>query len=281
MSFRQRTGSMLCPGCGQLVGVNDEACYNCGRKRPGMFGFASGLGLKLDELFVPVVMWVCGAVYLATLASGGISEEGGFLNFLGPTPESLILYGGSGAGPVFGLGRWWTPLSAGWLHGGVLHLAFNMMALRDLGPHVAQLYGTSRAVILYTLSSVAGFTASSLAGEFLVGTRFAGAGLTIGASAAIFGLVGALLYYGRRGGSSIVRETAIRWMMSGLLFGFLMPGIDNWAHIGGLAGGYLLAVWLDPLRPERGDHRFIAILCLVLSVAAVLASVITLRPYLV
>ena len=272
---------MMCPACGQLVGVNDEACYHCGRKRPGMFGFASALGgLKLEEMFVPLVMWVCGALYLATLASGGLQTEGGgFFGFLAPTPASLVLFGASGSIPVFGLDRWWTPLSAGWLHGGLLHIAFNMMAVRDLGPLTAHLYGPSRTVIIYVLSSVAGFAASTLAAYFFAGTMFAGGQLTIGASASIFGLLGAALYYGRRGGSGALREAATRWILSGLVFGFLMPGIDNWAHLGGLAGGYLLAVWLDPLHPERGDHAGIALLCLVLSAAAVLVSVITGRSY--
>lgn len=271
---------MMCPACGQLVGVNDEACYHCGRKRPGMFGFASALGgLKLDELFVPLVMWVCGALYLATLASGGIQPGGGLFGFLAPTNESVLLYGASGAYPVFHLDRWWTPLSAGWLHGSLVHIGFNMMALRDLGPLTSHLYGPSRTIILYTLSSVAGFAASTLAGYFFRGTMFAGSALTLGASASIFGLLGAILYYGRRGGSGALREAAIRWILSGLVFGFFMSGIDNWAHVGGLAGGYLLAVWLDPLHPERGDHVGIAIVCLVLSVAAVLLSVITGRAY--
>jgi rhomboid protease GluP len=280
MFSRQRTGSMMCPACGQLVGVNDEACYHCGRKRPGMFGFASVLGgLKLDDLFVPMVMWACGALYLATLASGGIQQGGGFLNLLAPTNESMILYGASGTFPMFRLDRWWTPLSAGWLHGSLLHIAFNMMAVRDLGPLTAHLYGTSRTIIVYTLSSVAGFVASTLAGYFFRGTMFAGAMLTLGASASIFGLLGAILYYGRRGGSAVIGEAAKRWILSGLVFGFMMPGIDNWAHLGGLAGGYLLAVWLDPLHPERGDHVGIAILCLALSAAAVLFSVVTGRGY--
>jgi rhomboid protease GluP len=281
MSFRQRTGSMLCPGCGQLVGVNDEACYHCGRKRPGLFGLATALGgLKLEDLFVPLVMWACGALYLATLVSGGIASGGnGLMSILSPTRESLLLFGGSGWEPVFVRGRWWTPLSAGWLHGGILHIAFNMMAVRDLGPLTAQLYGASRTVIVYTLASVAGFATSTLAGLVFAGTMFQGGRLTIGASAAIFGLLGAILYYGRRGGSAMIGEAAKRWILSGLVFGFLMPGIDNWAHLGGLAGGYLLGVWLDPLHPERGDHLGIAILCLVLSAAAVIASVVTGRGY--
>jgi membrane associated rhomboid family serine protease len=52
-----------------------------------------------------------------------------------------------------------------------------------------------------------------------------------------------------------------------------MPGIDNWAHLGGLAGGYLTARWLDPLLPERGDHTTLALICLLLSAASILASI--------
>ena len=63
--------------------------------------------------------------------------------------------------------------------------------------------------------------------------------------------------------------------VSMLLFGFLVPGIDNWAHLGGLGGGWLAARWLDPLRPERGDHLIAAVACLLLSLASVVASVVT------
>jgi rhomboid protease GluP len=63
-----------------------------------------------------------------------------------------------------------------------------------------------------------------------------------------------------------------------LLFGFILPGVDNWAHLGGLGGGYIMARWLDPLLPERGNHMIGAVLCLVLSLAAILASVVSALP---
>ncbi len=98
-------------------------------------------------------------------------------------------------------------------------------------------------------------------------------GITIGASAPIFGLIGALLHYGRRGGSALIGQQAKGLALTMLLFGFVMPGVDNWAHLGGLAGGYLASMVLDPLRPERGDHVIVAIGCLAASLAAVAASV--------
>ena len=59
-----------------------------------------------------------------------------------------------------------------------------------------------------------------------------------------------------------------------LIFGFIIPGIDNWAHLGGFAGGWLSAKWLDPLKPERADHVLVALACLVLSLLSVGFSVV-------
>lgn len=277
MFSRQRTGSVLCPSCGQLVGVNDERCLSCGRARPGLWGFTALLRNLGDDMgFVSLVLWACGALYLATLAANpaGI-RTAGLLGFLSPSVESLFLFGASGAVPVFGYGRWWTVLSAAWLHGGVLHIVFNMMWVRDLVPPIAHLYGAARTVIIYTVSAITGFVASSVAGAFLpfLPAVLRGAGITIGASAPVFGLLGSLVYYGRRGGSVHIREAATRWALGGLVFGFVMPGIDNWAHLGGFAGGYLVSRWLDPLKPERGDHMIAALSCLGLSLVSVVASV--------
>lgn len=273
-----RPSSTLCPSCGTLVGVKDPKCLNCGRRNPGMWGFTHVLRNLGDDLgFTKLVMWACGALYLASLAADfkGV-RTGGMLSFLSPSLESLFLFGASGALPVFGYGRWWTVLSAAWLHGGVLHILFNLYWVRSLAPGTAQLYGPSRTVIIYVASSVGGFLASSVAGAFLpfLPSFLRGAGFTVGASAPILGLLGALLHYGRRGGSSHVGQQAKSLVIVLLIFGFIMPGVDNWAHLGGLGGGYLTAKLLDPLKPERGDHTLIALGCLAASLLAVLASVV-------
>lgn len=277
MFERKRSGAVLCPSCGSLVGVNDEQCLSCGRKRPGMWGFASVFrNLGRDMGFAPLILWACGALYISTLVVDPEAiRSGGLLSFLSPGIPSLFLFGASGAVPVFGYGRWWTLLSAAWLHAGLLHIVFNMMWVRDLVPITAHLYGSARTVIIYTASAITGFLASSVAGAYFsfMPRILRGAGFTVGASAPIFGLIGALLYYGRRGGSSAVRKAATSWMLGGLAIGFFIHGIDNWAHLGGLAGGYLTARILDPLQPERADHVIAAIVCLALSVASVVASI--------
>ena len=281
MFRRQTSGSILCPSCGLLVGVNDEQCLNCGRRRPGMWGFTAPLALlRSDEGFVQLVMWACGIVYVLTLllaAPGEIDFTPG-LGFLS-AGDILIRFGASGATPVYQEGHWWTLLSAGWLHLGILHLGFNMLALRNLGPGMVHLYGASRSILIYFASCVTGFLASSTVGYFLPGLPwgFAGSRYTLGASASIFGIYGAILYYGRRGGNSAIRDMAIQWIFFGVIFGFAMPGIDNWAHLGGLAGGYLASMWLDPLKPERGDHAIAAVVALALSLGSVVLSLIVIR----
>lgn len=272
-----RPSSVLCPSCGTLVGVSDAQCLTCGRRNPGMFGLAHLLRSVGDDMgFTTLVMWACGALYLACLAVDleGIRSRGLF-SFLSPSVPSLFLFGASGAVPVFGYRRWWTVLSAAWLHAGVLHILFNMLWVRDLAPAVARLYGPGRAVILYTVAAITGFALSSGMGALPFLPRIlGGAGFTVGASAPIFGLIGALLYYGRRGGSAMIGQQAKGLALTMLLFGFIMPGVDNWAHLGGLAGGYAAAKVLDPLEPERGDHVIAAAVCLLLTLASVVYSVV-------
>jgi membrane associated rhomboid family serine protease len=271
MLRRQRTGSTVCPSCGRLVGVNDERCFNCGRRNPGMWGFTSALRrLGSDAGFTELVMGGTILLYGACLIAGGVQQGGGLFNLLSPNQRALFAFGASGAYPVFYLGRWWTVLSAGWLHASLLHIFFNLLWVRQLAPAVAELYGPSRMVILYTVSSVTGFLLSSAVG--LLGLFGAG-GITVGASAAIFGLLGALVHYGRRG-SNAVGSQAWSYAIVLFLFGFFMRGVDNWAHLGGFAGGYLAARLLNPLREERADHTLVALACLAATALAVVASLL-------
>jgi rhomboid protease GluP len=274
---RQTSGSVICTSCGVLVGVNDDRCYHCGRRNPGLWGFAPMLrALGNDMGFVPFVIGTCIVLFILTLvASQGNIGMGGLFSFMAPSRQSLFLFGASGAIPVFVAERWWTVLSAGWLHGGVIHILFNMMAVRQLAPATADLYGPGRMVIIYIAGGIAGFTLSSFAGEYLPPILFLrGGSLTVGASASIAGLIGAILYYGHRSGSSIARSYASTYVLMLVFMGFLMAGIDNYAHAGGFGGGYLAARLLDPLKPERIDHVVIAVACLAASVIAVVASVL-------
>jgi rhomboid protease GluP len=284
MFKRQRTGSVVCT-CGSLVGVNDEQCYSCGRRNPGLWGYAGLLRMLGGDIgfFVTLIMYGCTGLFaiallLSVRAGGDIMGGGNPIAALSPSFEISLLLGMSGAVPVFVLLRWWTLLSAGWLHANVLHLIFNMLGVRNLAPATADIFGAPRMIIIYTVSCAAGFFLSSAAG--LLGLPKFGAPYTLGASAPIFGLLGAVMHYGRRSGSSIVQAQAKGYALSLFIFGFIMPGVDNAAHAGGFIGGYLASMWLDPMKPQTPGHLLGALICLVLTALSIIASIVTLFPYL-
>jgi rhomboid protease GluP len=272
---RKTEGSVICTSCGVLVGVNDSTCYNCGRRNPGLWGFGPALrALGTDLGFIN---FVTGATIILFVLSLILSRQG--LQMM-MQPATLILYllGASGSVPVIAEGRWWTLLTAGWLHGGILHIFFNVMWVRQLGPEIARMYGAGRMVIIYTVAGVTGFALSTIMD--LLPIPFFGAPITVGASASIFGFLGALVHYGKRTGSSHARDAGLQYALFMGIMGFVIQGVDNAAHLGGFVGGYLASLILDPLKPERIDHLAIAVACLAISIAAIVWSVITALPQL-
>jgi rhomboid protease GluP len=179
------------------------------------------------------------------------------LLLLSPADSSLFVLGATGTIPIDSYHRWWTLVSASYLHGGLLHIFFNMAAFRQLSAVVVREYGTRRMFAIYTLSGVAGFLVSYLAGV----------ALTIGASAGVCGLVGAILYYGKsRGGAygtALYKQVGV-WVIIMFVFGFVVPGINNWGHGGGIAAGALLGYFLgyDERKRESAFHKTLAALCL-------------------
>jgi rhomboid protease GluP len=277
---RQTEGSVLCTSCGVLVGVGDDRCYNCGRRNPGLWGYAPALRkLGQDLGFVPLVMGATITLYALSLLLSGRNIQPP----LAPATEILFLLGASGTVPVLVYGRWWTVLTAGWLHAGILHILFNVLWIRQLAPAVAEFYGPGRMVVIYTVSGVAGFALTTFAGtylSFLPIPFLRGANFSVGASAPIFGLLGAIVYYGRRTGSRIASQTGLQYALLLGLFGLIMPGIDNYAHAGGFAGGYVTGLIFDPLKPERVDHLVMALVCLLATVIAMAWSIFTALPFL-
>jgi rhomboid protease GluP len=255
---------------------------------PALFGFGPALRRLGGELgLANLLLGACGVLYVVSLlisrsTGGGGGGGGGMFGMLSPSWPALFVLGGSGAEPVFLYGRWWTVLSAGWLHGGLLHIGFNMMWVRDLAPAVGRLYGSGRLVLIYLAGGVSGFLVSStvaLVAPWL--PYFLHGGVrTIGASASLFGLFGALICYGQRTGQSGMRRMVWGWLAIGAIFGVIFPGIDNWAHAGGFAGGWLAARALDPLQDEKPSHVLAALVGLILSLAAIALSVVTGMPLL-
>ncbi len=149
MFGRQTTGSVVCSSCGRLVGVNDETCYNCGRRNPGLWGFgpAAAAARQRPRVRAAGHVGIDGAVRRDAAHVGQRHPHG--RHVLVPRPEHaepVPVRRQRRASPVFRYDRWWTVLSAGWLHSGILHILFNMMWVRQLGPVCAELYGAGRMV---------------------------------------------------------------------------------------------------------------------------------------
>jgi rhomboid protease GluP len=255
----------------------------CGRANPGLWGFGPLLRqFGTDMGFAPLVIGACSILYALTLLASGsdlLPIYRGGMSFLAPSDNALIMFGMTGAIPVFVRGAWWTLLSASWLHGNLVHIFFNMYWVRLFGPDVVELIGPWRTVIVYVVSGVVGFLLSSLAGLIFLTSGFQvplmGTGLyTIGASASILGLLGAIAHYGRTGGSSLIRAQVKQYLLWFVISGLLFHGTDNWAHLGGFLGGYAASAMLKPLARERGDHLLIAIGCLAATLLAIVAAVV-------
>lgn len=209
---------------------------------------------------VKALIGINAAMYVVSLLISGPGIQVSFdpLTALSPSNESLIFMGATGTFPIDRLMQpWWTLLSANYLHGNILHILFNMLALRQIIPLTGALYGINRLVMLYTFTGVAGFWIS-----YVAGIPF-----TVGASAALCGLIGATLYYGKsRGGSfgaAIYRQIG-GWAIGIFVFGLLIPGINNWGHGGGMAAGAILGYLLGYRENSRDQfwHPIVAALCI-------------------
>lgn len=256
--------SLLCPGCRRLISRDEPVCPYCGQKSPGVWWKNSRFSAVLADPDRLVILIIGANVIMYVLAlllnPRGLNLTMEPMGFLAPSNRSLLLLGATGTVPILELNRWWSLLTANYLHGGLLHLIFNMLALRQLGPLATQEYGPYRMVIIYTLSGVGGFLLSFLAGV----------PLTIGASAAVCGLIGAMIYYGKsRGGvyGEAIYSQIGGWAIGIIIFGFVLPGIDNWGHVGGMLGGLLLGYLLgyQERRRESLVHRLVGLSCLILS----------------
>ena len=270
----QQRNSILCPDCGKLISVDEPRCPYCGLQRPGsslknnvlMQLFRDPQQLVRGIITVNVAIYVISLMLKPTFTNLSMNP----LTFLAPDSTSLLVLGATGTVPIDRFGRGWSLLSANYLHGGVLHIFFNMVALRQLAPFVTREFGTSRMFVIYTAGGVIGFWVS-----YLFGVRF-----TIGASAAVCSLIGAALYYGKSRGDSygqaIYRQVG-GWAIGLFLFGLLVPGINNWGHGGGILAGILLGFFLgyqDRIR-ERLVHKSAAVICLILTVAVLGWAVVT------
>jgi rhomboid protease GluP len=206
----------------------------------------------------------CVALYVLSLVidPAAALNPRGPLDIFSPSPRAVEMLGATGS-IRWARGDWWTLVTAIYLHGSVLHILFNVLWIRQLGPAVEELYGPARFFTIFTVSGVVGFVVSN----------FLGIPLTVGASGSIFGLLGAMVAFGRRRGGAfgamVLRQYG-QWALLLFVLGFFMSGVNNLAHAGGFLGGLAagLVLSLAERRAETTVDHVLAASLLVLTVVA-------------
>jgi rhomboid protease GluP len=258
----------MCPHCRAFITSSDRVCPYCNeRVGPRAIDRRSPAdvlgGLIPHARFNTVLILVINfGLYLVTSIYSMRSGEGGPMSI---DTYTLVAFGAKYAPAIFQWGQWWRLVTAGFLHGGLIHILMNSWVLFDLGAQVEELYGASRMWVIYFLSSVFGFYISAV---------WAPRVPSIGASAAVFGLIGAMIALGvshRNPMGAAIRGFYVRWAIYGLIFSLIGP-IDMAAHVGGLVAGFGVGYLAGTPRYEgSGIERVWRILAWVCVLATVVS----------
>ena len=251
--------------------MDEPRCPYCGTRKPGAW-WKNLFYIRREDFPIRAIIYINVGMYMVSLLCNSSNPQLSLnpLTLLSPDSLSLLRLGATGTIPILRLERWWTLITANYLHGNLRHIFFNMVAFRQLAAFVLREYGVHRFIVLYTLCGIAGFWVSYLAAV----------PLTIGASAAVCGMIGATLYYGKsRGGiyGQAIYKQVGGWAIGIFVFGLIVPGINNWAHGGGIAAGVILGFLLGyrERRQEMFWHRVLAFGCVLISIVALVWAIAT------
>lgn len=240
-------------------------CVQCGRKLPGL-SFGKKLcswcvqheAAKRGEASEDAVQRVETPPWLRRESTSMIVTQAIFginvavflgMMFAGASSGQDLADWGANYGPYTVAGQWWRLVTCLFIHGGMLHFAFNMWSLWNIGSLAESVYGHGTFAAIYLITGVAASITSILWNPGV---------LSVGASGAIFGIVGALLASYYLGGMALPRSqgifvSLIVFSAYSLIRGFAQTGIDNGAHVGGLISGLVLGAIITKLAPDR-DH---------------------------
>jgi membrane associated rhomboid family serine protease len=285
----------VCRNCGALVGAGEQVCAQCGAPLAATAAGADTYGSRHDRdamrfaravltrpatfTFIFIIANVF--LYLLTwLAAGGASDD---LRF-----NAVLIAYGAKVNYLIQQGQWWRFVTPVFLHGGFPHLLMNMYGLWILGPYVERLYGSAKFVVFWVLTGVAGVVASYLTvrpelhaggpiGRFLFKAEDAA---SVGASGALFGLIGVLFVFGIKfrhelpdGFKRAFGTGMLPTILLNIFIGYVFPFIDNAAHMGGLVAGALLALFVGYKRPH--ERAGVAVFWHILQAGALLLVVVS------
>jgi rhomboid protease GluP len=261
----------MCPQCRAFITTKDRICPYCNepvapraidRRNPSpILG-----GLIPQARFLTVMISTINVgMYLITVVYSMNAGNGNALMDL--DGRTLVMFGAK-FGPAIQLGQWWRLVTAGYLHGGLIHILMNSWVLLSVGAQVEELYGAGRMFVFYTVTTIGGYYLSYLWSPMTP---------SVGASAGIMGLIGVMIAWGTTHRSAIadaVRGQYIMWVIFMLVIGLLPGNVDNAAHVGGLASGFGIAYLAGTQRYEGSPveklWKVAAGACIVLTAACFL-----------
>ncbi|MDQ3648815.1 MAG: rhomboid family intramembrane serine protease, partial [Acidobacteriota bacterium] len=277
ISDAARAGRLsVCRNCGALVGAGEANCGVCGAPVLGgqvtndpaeppvhdvrAMRFMRAV-LSRPATFTFVFLSANIFIFLLTTMAGALQDTG-----------VLVAYGAK-VNRLINDGQVWRFVTPMFLHGGALHLLMNMYGLFILGPYVEKIYGSARFVVFWVLTGIAGVVASYLSvqpdmhisgalGRFLFKAQD---GVSVGASGALFGLIGVLFVFGIKfrhelpeGFKRAFGTGMLPTILINIFIGFAVPIIDNSAHLGGLVAGAVLALFVGYKRPNQQPRVAVA-----------------------
>jgi rhomboid protease GluP len=202
------------------------------------------------NIFTYIILIICVAVYLISLIEAGFSLDVLRTGFEVPLLRSL--------GANYGIQeshQIWRLITYMFLHGSLIHILVNMYSLVALGNQIETFFGRWKFFIIYLLSGIAGGMLSA---------AISPGATSVGASGAIFGLLGAMLYFGfhyRAYFGQAVKMQILPVIAINLAIGFLLPNIDNWCHIGGLVGGFLVTMAVGVNGKSKKSDQINGVVC--------------------
>jgi len=173
------------------------------------------------------------------------------------TNKNILLYNFALINTLVRNGEIYRLITSGFLHANIIHLFFNMYSLNILGTQIESFIGKKKYIFVYFISLISGSLLSCVVNN----------GMSIGASGAIFGLLGSLVYFGyhyRLYLGSVLKSQIIPILLFNLAIGFIIPGIDVAGHIGGLVGGILSTMAVGIEKKTNKQDRINGIICLII-----------------
>ncbi len=237
-----------CPKCRALLDPTVKECPYC---QTSMRHVAAPTVEQDAARTTNIFIWILVAnvfLYVAMVALDRHRSDETQSSLMGePSSQVLRAFGANVTGDPRAEKQYWRQVTSMFLHLNLVHLGFNTVALFIVGALAAQTLGADRAWVIYVLSGIVGSLMSQLTHH---------GGISAGASGALCGMIGALFFYGKRRGGHLGRQLASRmlfWTVFIFAFG-MMPGVDNWGHLGGLLGGLALG-WLAAGLTARGGRE--------------------------